>query len=86
MAFIKEEITKLGNFTSDEKKVAVVFGITVLLWTLSPFVSALGFIPGQVGEFFLTISMMPPFPYLVLSYYSFFLVREKVSVCSNGQI
>lgn len=52
MAFIKEEIKKLGRFTSDEKKVAVVFSITVLLWTLSPFISALGFIPGNIGEFF----------------------------------
>ncbi|MFD2831385.1 SLC13 family permease [Corticicoccus populi] len=52
MNFIKEEIQKLGDFTSDEKKVAAVFSITVFLWIVSPFISSIGFIPESIGGFF----------------------------------
>lgn len=52
MKFIKEELHKLGDVSSDEKIVAVVFSITVSLWIISPFVSAIGFIPESIGTFF----------------------------------
>lgn len=52
MEFIKDELDKMGKFTTDEMKVAAVFFITVSLWILSPFIIDIPFIPEQVGLFF----------------------------------